>query len=223
MTKRKSIFYGWWILIARLLISIGWAASPFAVILKPLMNEFNTGRGEISILSSISLVSGAICSYFVARLLEKHSARKFMLWGSVMGGIGFLLSAAVNSIWQLYVLFFIVGIGMNGIGGSVPLVILISKWFIKKRGLALGIAWSGFPLGAMVVTPIIGIIATDMGWRATFLFAGALTLVISIPIILFVIRDTPEEKGLLTQLIAPVNPPLKNRGWLYILKAYRFG
>ena len=161
------------------------------------MDEFNTGRGEISILSSISLISGGICSYFVAKLLENRSSRKFMLWGSIIGSIGFFLSASVNSLWQLYVLFFIVGIGLNGIAGSVPIAILISKWFAKKRGLALGIAWSGFPLGSMVVMPIIGLIVEQSGWRASFLFAGAVTLVTSIPLLLWVVKDTPEEMGLL--------------------------
>jgi MFS family permease len=197
VSQKKGIFYGWWIILGRILISFGWAASPFSIILKQLMAEFHTGRGMVSILSSVSMVSGAICSYFVARLLENHSARKFMLWGSVMGGIGFLLCAAANSLWQLYVLFFFIGVGFTGIAGSVPLVVLISKWFNKKRGLALGIAWSGYPLAAMIVSPIVGLIAASSGWRATFLFTGLLTLVISIPISLFVIKDTPEEMGLL--------------------------
>ena len=195
--KNKGIFYGWWILVARLLLSFGWAASPFAIILKPLIDEFHTGRGEISILASVSSVSGAISAYLVARIIENHSARKFMLWGSIVGGISFLFCAAANSLWQLYVLFFISGIGFSGFAGSVPIVALISKWFNRKRGLALGIAWSGFPLGAMIITPVVGIIASNFGWRATFLFAGILTLIVSIPILLFVVKDTPEEMGLL--------------------------
>ncbi len=197
MSKSKSIFYGWWILVARIVISFGSAASPFAVILKPLMNDFHTGRGEVSILATVSSISGAVFSYVVARLLENRSPKKFMLIGALMGGGGFLLCAAVNSLWQMYVLFFIIGAGFNGIGGSVPLVALIANWFVKRRGLALGIGFAGFPIGAMIITPIVGLIQLHLGWRATFLFAGLVTLVITLPLIIFVLKDKPEQMGLL--------------------------
>jgi MFS family permease len=205
MGKSNRIFYGWWVTLARLLIFFGLAASPFSVILKQLMNEFHTGRGAVSILPSISCIAGAICSYYVSTLMENHSARKFLLWGGVIGGISLLLCAAVNSLWQLYVLYFILGSGFNGIGGSVPLVVLISKWFNRKRGMAMGLAMAGLPTGMLIVTPIVGIIATHFGWRATYLFAGGLTLAISIPLILLIIKDSPQEMGLLPDGDVPVN------------------
>ena len=205
VTPNKGIFYGWWVVLARIVIFFGMAASPFSVILKQLMNEFHTGRGVVSFLPFISSISGAICGYYIATVTEKHSARKFILWGMVIAGISLLLCAVVNSLWQLYVLYFIVGLGFNGIGGSVPLVTLISKWFNRKRGLAMGLVWGGFPIGMLIVTPIVGIIATNFGWRATYLFAGALTLVISIPLTLLIIKDSPQEMGLLPDGEAPVN------------------
>ena len=204
-TAKKGIFYGWWVVLARLLIFFGIAASPFTVILKQLMNEFDTGRGAVSLLPSISCIAGAICSYFVATLLEKHSIRKFLLWGMVIGGISFLLCATVNRLWQLYLLYFVLGFGIHGIAGSVPLATLVSKWFNRKRGLAMGITWAGLPIGMMAIIPIVGVIATNFGWRATYLFAGALTLAISIPLTLLIIKDSPEEMGLLPDGDVSVN------------------
>ena len=69
----------------------------------------------------------------------------------------------------------------------------------------MGLVWGGFPIGMLIVTPVVGIIATNFGWRATYLFAGALTLVISIPLTLLIIKDSPQEMGLLPDGEAPVN------------------
>lgn len=197
MTERKGIFYGWWILISRLVISFGWSASPFAVILVPLMEEFKTGRGAISNLSAISLLSGAFCGFFIAKVIDKHSPKMFTLWGSVVGGVSFLLCAAATDLWQMYILFFIMGVGFSGFAGSIPTVVLVNNWFVKKRGLAMGIAWAGFPIGTLVLTPIIGFIVTQSGWRATFLFAGIVTFVLTLPLIIFILKDKPQQMGLL--------------------------
>ncbi len=210
MVKRKGPFYGWWILIARLVISFGWAASPFVVILVPLMEEFKTGRGAISNLSALSLLSGAFCGYFIAKVIDRHSPKKFTLWGSVLGGASFLLCAVTTDLWQMYVLFFAIGVGFTGFAGSIPTVILVNNWFVKKRGLAMGIAWAGNPIGTLIMTPIIGIIFTQLGWRATFLFAGIVTFVLTLPLIIFILKDKPQEMGLLPDGDTSLEPVIPN-------------
>ncbi len=197
MKKSSRVFYGWWVVAATFGITFCTATSPFAVILKNLMTEFNCGRGPISFLPSIFFFSAGVTGLFVGRVITHHSPKKFMLWGTVIAIVSLLLCSLTNSLWQMYVLYVLLGVGLNGISGPIPIVTLLSRWFTRKRGLAFGICWSGFALGNLVITPIFGLLTENFGWRSTFLFGGLLMLAISIPLNLFMIRDRPEEKGLL--------------------------
>ena len=188
------------------------AASPFGVILKLLMREFNSGRGMVSLMLSIYAVVGGVSSFFIGRLLERHQPQKFLLWGSIIGGIGFLLCSQARSLWHLYVLYFFLGAVLSA-AGAIPIVTLISKWFTRRRGQAVGISLAGMSIGGMFITPIVGLIAENFGWRATYLFAGSLMLAVSVPLNLLIIRHTPEEMGLLPDGVEPAgvaNTPAVN-------------
>jgi MFS family permease len=178
-------------------IFFGMSASPFAVILKPLMVEFNSGRGPVSIMLMILFLGAGIAAFFVSRFPENHRPQKFILWGTVIGCVTILLSSLANSLWQMYIAYFIIGVAQNGCAGAVTIIILLSKWFKRKRGQAVGIGFAGMALGSLIITPVIGLILEHFGWRATYLFAGLLLLVINIPLILLVLRYNPEDLGLL--------------------------
>lgn len=81
LNTNRGIFYGWWIVLARIVVFFGMAASPFSVILKQLMSEFNTGRGAVSFLPFISCISGAICSYYIATVMERHDRTEIYVMG----------------------------------------------------------------------------------------------------------------------------------------------
>jgi sugar phosphate permease len=113
MEKSHKIFYGWWVvLVITILFFIGGAA-PFAVVLKQLMMQFHTGRGEVSLSQSINSIAGGVMGIFVGRMLQHNSPKKFMLWGSIISGLSTLTISLAHSLWFLY-LFFLIG----GIAGA---------------------------------------------------------------------------------------------------------
>jgi sugar phosphate permease len=197
LSKNNPIFYGWWVVAAGFGMWFAGAASPFSIILKQLMAEFNSGRGAVSILPALFAIASGIGAFIVSRLIRRHPPKRFMLWGSAIGGVLFLLCATVNSLWQLYVLYFLIGFILNGAAGAIPLLTILSNWFKKRRGLAVGITFSGIALGSIIITPLIGIIASNFGWRATYLFCGGITLLLNIPLISLVIKNSPGQMGLL--------------------------
>jgi len=203
MGKGNRIFYGWWIVAATFGMWFTGAASPFAIILKQLMVEFNIGRGPISFLPTIFSIAGGITALFVGRLLKNRHPQKFILWGSVVGGTVFLLGSVTRDLWQLYVIYTLSGAVLSGAAGGVSVIILLSKWFNRKRGLAVGIALSGMAFGSLVLNPVLAEIAVNFGWRATYVFAGALILLINVPVAIFVLKGTPEERGVLPDGIIP--------------------
>ena len=171
-------------------------AAPFAIVLKQLIEQFHTGRGEVSLSQSITMLAAGITGIFVGRILHRNSPKKFLLWGSVVNGVILLLLSLANNLWFLYVFSAIAGLA-GGFGTAISMFTLLSRWFTRKWGTALGIAMAGVGIGNIVFQPLVGIIAQNFGWRATYLFAGSLVLAINVPLILFVLKDNPESMGLL--------------------------
>ena len=178
-----------------ILFFIGGAA-PFAIVLKQLMDQFHTGRGEVSLSQSIYMIGVCISGIIVGWLMRRYSPRKFILWGSVVGGVTSLLLSLSNSLWLLYVFYFITGLA-GGLSNAIAYFTLLSRWFIRKWGTAIGISMAGGGVGSLIIQPLVGIIAQNFGWRATYLFSGSLVLAINVPLILFVLKDDPESIGLL--------------------------
>jgi MFS family permease len=113
--------------------------------------------------------------------------------GFIMG-LGLVLTSQVNALWQLYVTYgIIVGIGVGA--GFAPAMATTTRWFIKRRGLALGIVASGAGLGVLILAPVVERLIAAFGWSTAYFILGVTTWVVLIPSALFIRRD-PVEKGL---------------------------
>jgi MFS family permease len=172
------------------------AANPFSIILKALMAQFNSGRGPVSIAYSISLASAGISGLFIGKLVTKHSPRRFLIWGSLLGGLSLLALSLAPNLWYVYVLFLINGASV-ACAGVIPSFTILSRWFKRRWGTAIGLTMTSFAAGGMILSPINGFILENFGWRYTFMFAGALYLVLNIPLFLWIVKDSPEQLGLL--------------------------
>jgi len=195
MKNGNKLFYGWWIVTAITIISFTTAATPFSVVLKQLMQEFNSGRGMVSLAPSISMIAGGITGIVVGRLLKTRKPKIFMLYGAIIGGLSLLLISIAHSLWTLYVFFFLLGVAVGGIT-MISMFSLLSKWFTRKWGTAVGFATAGGAVGNMAITPLYALIMNTFGWRATYVLSGLLVLLIDIPLICFVLKDSPESMGL---------------------------
>jgi len=199
MTKDSPIFYGWWIILAALgimFVQAGTGFYSFGVLFKPLTEEFEWSRGVVSVAQSIFMVMAGVGGLVVSRLVERYRIERIVMVGSVVGGICWLLLSLTPNLWYLYALYFVIGAGMGGGAGFVPLGVVIANWFIRRRGTAMGIATVGIAMGAMLLTPLVGIIVENFGWRMAYIFNGLIVLAIGIPLAL-VLRTRPEDKGLL--------------------------
>ena len=196
MDKGNKLFYGWWMVIAITFVFFTAGTAPFAIVLKQLMEQFHTGRGEVSLSQSITMIGSGITGILVGRLMRHHRPKIFILWGSVVSGVISLLFSLTNSLWFLYFFYLIFGLAV-GFSNAIAYATLLSKWFTRNWGTAIGIIMAGGSVGSMVIQPLVGIIDQNFGWRATYLFAGSLVLATNVPLILFVLKDSPESMGLL--------------------------
>ena len=184
INRRKRIFYGWWVVAATFGILFVFAGTGFyslGVLFKPLMNEFGWSRGTTSLAQTIFMLANAVGGLLVGKLIGRYGARIIVLIGSIIGGISFILLSQTYNIWYLYFFYALVGMGIGGAAGMVPAGVLVSNWFSRKIGLAMGIVSSGLALGAALLLPSIGFVIASFGWRVAYIFMGSVVLLINIP------------------------------------------
>jgi MFS family permease len=195
-TTRSKFFYGYVITAAGFTIwAIGWGTftPAFSVFFKPLLAEFGWSRADTSLAYALSFLVQAGVAIVMGWLTDRLGPRIVV---SVLGsalGICYLLMSRVDSLWQFTLTYAVVG----GIGVStlnVPVMVTVSRWFVKRRGLMIGIVQAGMGLGGFVFSPLSGWLIVSYGWRSAYIVLGIIALVGMVVGGLFLRRD-PREKG----------------------------
>jgi len=197
-TKKPKVFYGYWILVATFFCVFIWSVCTifhFSLFVKPLEAEFGWGRGEIMVAFTILFLVMGLVSPLAGRLLDRYGARKVIAIGALIGGLGFLLLSQTHNLWYFYIGYAVSGAGMAAIG-LTPATAVVSKWFHKRRGLAIGIMGTGIGTGGISLAPFIaGYLIPNFGWRVSYLGLAVLAWIL-IPLALFLIRTKPADMGL---------------------------
>jgi len=194
--KKGKIFYGWWIVAVITIMTFFMGAAPFAIVLKQIMEQFNTGRGLVSLSISIASIVGGVTGIFVGRLVQHHRVKPLVIYGSIGSGVSSILLGLANNLAAFYAFSFLAGLAM-GFAGAITMFTVLSKWFNRHWGAAVGITQAGGAVGSLLIRPLVGLIAENIGWRPTYFFAGALTLLVTVPLIIFVLKESPQSMGLL--------------------------
>jgi MFS family permease len=196
---RPRLFYGWWVVLT---CALGLFLGPipimvfsFGVFLKPLIREFHTGRGAISLALTLATTILAFGVPFAGRLIDRFGPRKVILPCTLLAGL-ILLAAHFCSgkLWQLYLFYLALGVVGSGIA-PVSYCYVVSHWFDRHRGLALGLMMAGLGTGAFVMPSAAQFLIAWVGWRHTFGIVGAAILVITAPMLAKFLVEKPESIG----------------------------
>lgn len=200
MKRQFSLFYGW-VVVATAALGLFLGAFPvvvfsFGVFFKSYIQEFHSGRAAISLAFTIHNFITAFLAVFIGRLADQFGARKVIVPGLGILGL-ILLSAEVigSNIWQLYVFYSVLG-AVGGATTSVPYGLVVSRWFDRRRGLALGLMMVGLGAGAILMPLLVQRLIASFGWRAAFAIVGCAILIIPMPIVGLLLRETPERMNL---------------------------
>ena len=199
--KTSRVFYGWWVVLAS---GIGLAfcfgpiiVATFGIFLKPLSNEFGWSRAQISLAFSLAMVAHTVAMPFIGRLADYIGARKVILAGSLFLGLGvFLLSTVSAHLWQFCAIYVIIG-SVAGGTAPVPYSKVIARWFDRMRGLALGLALATLSLSFATMPFVAETMLAAIGWRRTYALMGMAVIVITIPVIGLLLKESPNPLGLL--------------------------
>ena len=114
--------------------------------------------------------------------------------GATLTGATYLLLATTSELWQWYTYQSINAV-FRQLMFFIPFQALISRWFDRKRGIALGILGTGFSLGGFVVVPLMRVIIDAYGWDGSFIFSGIVTVAVLVPLGLLLVRHPPADLG----------------------------
>jgi MFS family permease len=168
----------------------------FGVFMKPLAAAFGWERGPMSLALSFCAISLALVSPVAGSLIDRFGARRVLLPSMI--GFGLLIASLYflnGSLLQFYVLYIVLGIVGAG-ANNVSFMRVITAWFGRLRGRALGIASSGVAMGAAVLSFIAQQCISRFGWRAGYLGIAAVILFVAAPLVALIIRDRPSDLGL---------------------------
>jgi sugar phosphate permease len=197
MTGRRQVFYGWWLLAAAVVsMALGSGVSfwSFGLYVEPLETEFGWSRAEVSFGFSLSLLVSGVMAPLIGRWIDTRGPRSAILVGSVLTALSYLLLAQTSSLWQWYV-FSAINAIVRQMMFFMPFMALISRWFDRRRGIAVSILGSGFSLGGFVVVPLMNAAIGGLGWRGAFVVSGVAVAALFIPIGWFIVRDSPADVG----------------------------
>lgn len=212
--RTRRIHYAWVVAAVTFLAMLASAGfrSTVGVFVVPFEDEFGWGRGQVSGAIALNLIFYGLVAPFAAAFVERVGLRKVMIFGLVAVGGGAGLTIAMTSLWQLNLLWgLVIGTATGAI--SIPLsAIVASRWFVKRRGLVTGLLGASFATGNLVFLPLLAWLTDAFGWRwATALVAVAAAAFI--PLILVLMRERPEDVGLLPYgADAPPPPPVPVTG-----------
>ncbi len=198
LAPRLPFYYGW-VVVAVAFVTMAFGVSArtaFSLFLPPLIEEFGWSRGTVAGAFSFGFLVSAVLGPFVGRAVDRRGPRIVIAVGVCMVAGGLLAASAIEEPWQLYAtLGVLVGAGANLMSFTAQSLYL-PNWFVRRRGLAMSIAFAGVGAGTVVLLPWLQEVIGRNGWRAACWVMGLSLLFVAGPLT-FLVRGRPEEVGAL--------------------------
>ena len=170
------------------------ATYSFGIFLIPITTDLGWDRGALSAANSINLLTGGVTGILAGKLTDKYGPRLLVTVTGLTAGIAFFLMSQVSSLWQVYLVWGLL-IGISKGCWFIPIISTIPKWFIRKRGIAVGLTVAGVGLGSMIWPSVSQWLIYSYGWRQAYVILGIVALIIFIPVAHFM-KHSPQRIGL---------------------------
>jgi MFS family permease len=195
----QRIFYGWYIVGVGFLANVASSfalASTLSIFLKPLTSELAVSRGVFSLLRSGEGIIGACLAPLVGTLVDRYGGRWLMAIGTTIVGIGYFFLGHVDSFSQFAAIrLTLVSFG-DAIMGYMVVNVVISQWFVRRRGRALAFTSMGVGFAKVCMPVVAAWLLLTLGWRQTWTVFGVLTIALLVLPALLIVRRRPEDMGL---------------------------
>ena len=212
MLKLSNVFYGWIIVgISTLVFAIVRGVNDaFSVFFVAILEEFGWSRAAVASVFSLARLTEGTISVGVGMLSDRFGLRRLVPVSACLVALGLVLASQAQTLWMFYLAYGVIfAIGYCGLG-ELSHVPLISRWFVRKRGTAIGIAMAGMGLGILLIVPLAQMCILHLGWRWAYVILAAIVVVGVIPPTLLWQRERPEDLGLLPDGDVSEPPPRRS-------------
>jgi predicted MFS family arabinose efflux permease len=191
------IHYGWVVVgvtFLVLLVASGVRGAP-GVLIVPMQREFGWTRAGISLPISIGLLVYGLVGPFSAAFIDRFGMRKVVLGAMALLLLGFAPTVFISATWELIPLWGVLtGLG-TGIAAMILAAMVSNRWFVKRRGLVMGLLTGSAAAGSLIFLPTLATVAVTVGWRWSVAIA-CVAVVAVIPLVVLFLRDKPSDIGI---------------------------
>ncbi|NIJ09225.1 MFS family permease [Sphingomonas vulcanisoli] len=202
---RTPWYYGWNIVaIAVLYQSVIWGIglSSFTYFVHDWMAAFHVGRAQIMIALSLEILLVGALAPLAGHLLDRLSTTMLVTFAVLCFGMGMFLISIATALWQIIVVYtLLLSVGMT-LAGPLSATTLVVRWFRARRGLAMGFALLGSPLGAIAIPQLVTRWMVGDNWRGTHVYLGLICIAL-LPIVLLIVRGSPAVAGIEIEADSP--------------------
>ena len=161
----------------------------------PFNSEYGWNITTLSLAVSINMITWGMFQPVMGKLIDQFGPKRIIASSVGLMGISFLLTSTTTEIWQFFLYYGVLtAIGFAGCG-SMANSVLVSRWYVKRRAPMLARSSMGMNIGQLLLLPLTGFLIVTTGYRWTFIVLGLIMLVIVLPLILFYVKDNPEDVG----------------------------
>jgi MFS family permease len=195
---RLPLFYGW-IVVATAFVTMGITVSArtaFSLFFPAILDEFGWSRGLTAATFTTGLLASNAVTPFIGVLMDRLGPRVVFPLALGLMSLGFALATGVRTPWQLHLTLGVLVAGASVLVSYMGHALLLPNWFVRQRGLAMGIAFSGVGVGSFVLLPWLQGLIGQAGWRGACWTLAALLAVVLVPLNLVLPRRRPDELGL---------------------------
>jgi MFS transporter, OFA family, oxalate/formate antiporter len=194
----KKWYFGWTVLLGifvNYMAIVGIMVYTLPLFYPSIIHEYRFSTEQVTRPAFLSYMAGAFLTPFISRFYDRYSIRKFMMAGTVFMALGLLALGKFQTFTQMIMIYIIFALGQV-CSGQVPTMVVITRWFNRRRGLAIGIVLTSTSVGGAVFPLVVRQVMASANWReAIFVLMAIGTAMMILPLIFF-IRDRPEDIGL---------------------------
>ncbi len=209
LTPRGKPFYGWTIVGVLCVfgaVGVGLAGANFALFIVPVSEDLGWSSSTFGWAFFLRFLMILAAGPLIGRLIDLRGPRLPVVGALLVAGGAVLWLSRIAAAWELMAAFMLIGLVGMGRANDLQSGAAIAKWFVRRRGLAMGIALGGTPLGVAVYYPLTQLLIDGVGWRGALMVLAVSGVAIAVPLGLL-LRRQPEDSGLLPDGDVPLPGP----------------
>ncbi len=196
--ERDPAFLGWRMVAVAFASQFIFSATGIGIVgnlVGPMSDSFAIAPTSIGVAPAYAILLMGIAGPFIGRAMDSGYARPMMTAGALMAGVGLVAIAKSATFGQATAAFALLVCPGSAMFGALPAMTLVSNWFVRRRGLALGVTIAGATFASGFAPVLAGYLIETEGWRTMLLYFGTFTAVVGVPLFVSFVIARPEELG----------------------------